>query len=148
MEGETFFDRASCAACSKLALFVAEATFSQVGDTHDHASFLIEWQVFEIEAAVEVSHRLVERVGEDAEASDVGRQSHRSAKRKEEKRTSAATTLKANIHGKLAKQNYGDWIRAIALRRLWRICPLDLAGAEGDIGGNETVCGIAYDAGA
>jgi hypothetical protein len=81
-------DRASrhtcCAVCSKLALFVAEAAFSQVGDTHDHASFRIEWQVFEIEAAVEVSHRLVERVSENAKTSDLGGKPNRSSKCKEE----------------------------------------------------------------
>ncbi|MET3594799.1 hypothetical protein ABID26_004207 [Mesorhizobium shonense] len=129
-------------------LFVSEVACSQVGDTDNHASLGIEWKVFEIEAAVKVSYGVVERMGEDTEAADISGVSNRGSEREEEKRAAAAPTLIPTIHGKLAEQHYGDRVRAIALRRLWQICPLNLTGTQGNVGGNETACGIADDAGA
>ncbi|MDX8521871.1 hypothetical protein [Mesorhizobium dulcispinae] len=128
--------------------FVSEAAFSQVGDANDHASLGIEWQFFKIEAAVEGSHSIVERMGQDAEAADLGGESNRSSEREQQERASTASTLIVVTHSKLAKQYHWDRIGAIALRRLGQICPLDLAGAEGNVSGNETARGIADDAGA
>lgn len=127
-------------------LFVSEAALFQIGDAGDHASFRVEWEIFKVETAIEASHRLIERVCEDTEAADFVGESNRGPKREQEKRASTAMTLMPAIYSKLAEQNNRDGIGAIALRRFRQMCPLDLTGTQGNIGGNDTGRGIKNNA--
>lgn len=56
-------------------------------------------------------------------------------------------TLMPAIYSKLAEQYDRNGIGAIALRRFRKMCPLDLTGTQGNIGGNNTSRGIKNNAG-
>src|SRR5208282_1215525 len=135
-----------CAPDSTIAprLSVNAAAF-KVNHPHDHGAARVERQVLESPAAIKCPGPIVDRVGDDAEASDLPGGSQRRAKSEEQERARMTAALMILVDGKLAEERNRHRVGLVALLRLGQERPLDLRRAQGDVADNLRRSGVADD---
>lgn len=100
----------------------------EVLHAHDHRPAGGGGKIDKAEAAIEDTHRLVKRMGDDPEAADVLRQHETCLKGMEEKLAAEALSLKLLVDGQLSDQDEGKGARPIAPRGLGQMFTLGLPG--------------------
>lgn len=85
----------------KFGALGAEAVALQIDDANHHASFWIEWEITESEAMVEVADIVIQRVSQNAIATDLAGKAQGCRESEKQQRPCAAVTLMPEIDSKL-----------------------------------------------
>lgn len=108
----------------------SKATALQVDHAHQHAALRIAWQVFKAKCAIELTHPIVDRVRQHAEASHVQGEAAGGRQGIPHEGSGVAFALMALIDGQLAEQDRRQWAGLVPLGCLRQKFTLNLRGAE------------------
>lgn len=126
---------------------MSEAAGCEVPDADDHAPLWVERHVDEAETAVEGSRGVVDRVGDDAEASDIEGEPQAGLDCVLEQRAGVSPGLVAAIDGELSDEDRGNGVGSVTLVGFGEKFALDLRCAEGDVCDDLARGGVTQDAG-
>lgn len=103
-----------------------KSAVNQIHNSYCHAAVRVEGKVFEPEVPVEVAHTVIERMSENAEASDALRKAHGGCEREQHERPGTAAALMIAIDRELSQQQSWQRVGTIALVGLRDEGTLDL----------------------
>ena len=120
----------------------------KVNHAHDHCAASIKGQILKSPAAIKRPRLIVDRMRDDAEASDLAGGSQRRAQREEKEGARMTAALMILVDRKLAQQRHRHRVGLVALLRFGQESPLDLRCAQGHVADNLLRSGVADDVGA
>jgi hypothetical protein len=127
---------------------LCDTAFLKIDHAHDHGPLRIEWQVLEAPPRVEGPHTVVDRMCDDAEASDLAGSAQRRSQREQQERPGVPSALMRLIDRELSKQRDRNRIGLVALLLPGKKLALNLRGAQCDEADDAPARGITDDVGA